>query len=82
VLIRGVEGVEGPGRLTKHFQIDSAFNSQLLTRAGGLWVEGHEIAVNPEEINATPRGSVSTIQGLSGVRCLGDSPLISEVFTD
>ena len=55
VLIRGVEEIRGPGRLTKHFQIDGAFNGQLLTRASGLWIEDSAITIQPEEINATPR---------------------------
>lgn len=53
VLIRGVEGVKGPGRLTKHFQIDSALNGQSLTRAGDLWLEDYGIQL--EKITATPR---------------------------
>lgn len=55
VLIRGVEDVSGPGRLTKHFQIDGTFSGQLLTRAGGLWIEDNGIKVHTAEINATPR---------------------------
>ncbi len=55
VLIRGVEGVSGPGRLTRHFQIDRAFNGQLLNRVSGLWIEDHGTPVHPEEIKATPR---------------------------
>ncbi len=55
VLIRGVKGVEGPGRLTKHFRIDSAFNGQRLARAGSLWVEECGCAIQPEKIIATPR---------------------------
>ena len=55
VLIRGVEGIKGPGRLTRHFKIDSAFNGSLLTRACGLWVEDHGIEIHPEKIMATPR---------------------------
>jgi len=58
VLIRGVEGVEGPGRLTKHFQITSAFNDQLLTRVGGLWIEDVESEVSADEIRAAPRVGV------------------------
>lgn len=55
VLIRGVETVEGPGRLTKYLQVDSSFNGQLLTRAGGLWVEDPGNGISSKEINATPR---------------------------
>ena len=58
VLIRGVEGVEGPGRLTKHFQVNSAFNNQLLTRVGGLWIEDLGTEVSAGEISATPRVGV------------------------
>ena len=39
VLIRGVEGIEGPGRVTKQMQIDRTLNRQPLTPEGGLWVE-------------------------------------------
>jgi DNA-3-methyladenine glycosylase len=58
VLIRAVEGVEGPGRLTKHFQINSSFNHQLLTRVGGLWLEDVDSKVSHAEIVATPRVGV------------------------
>lgn len=58
VLIRAVQGIEGPGRLTKHFQINSEFNDQLLTRVGGLWVE--DCAVDPQQdtIDSTSRVGV------------------------
>jgi DNA-3-methyladenine glycosylase len=59
VLIRAVEGVAGPGRLTKHFQISSSFNDQLLTRVGGLWVEDVDGEVSPTGIDATPRVGVN-----------------------
>jgi DNA-3-methyladenine glycosylase len=59
VLIRAVEGVAGPGRLTKHFQISSSFNDQLLTRVGGLWVEDVDGEVSPTGIVATPRVGVN-----------------------
>ncbi|MFT5622806.1 MAG: DNA-3-methyladenine glycosylase [Bacteroidia bacterium] len=58
VLIRAVEGVAGPGRLTKHFQISSSFNDQLLTRVGGLWVEDVDAGVSPTRIVATSRVGV------------------------
>lgn len=58
VLIRAVAGVEGPGRLTKHFQISSALNNQLLTRVGGLWVEASSDEIRAEEIVAKPRVGV------------------------
>lgn len=55
VLIRGTEEAEGPGRVTKYFQIDRAFNGLLLTRTRGLWIEDPAIEVHPEKITATPR---------------------------
>lgn len=39
VLIRGVEGAEGPGRLTKALQIDRSLNREDLTASGRLWLE-------------------------------------------
>ncbi len=56
VLIRGVENVKGPGRTTKHFQIDRAFNDQLLTRVNGLWVE--DDGFEPAAILNEPRVGV------------------------
>lgn len=55
VLIRSVESVEGPGRLTRHFQIDSKLNGRMLTRVGGLWVEDFGNELNADDIVATPR---------------------------
>ena len=39
VLIRGVEGSIGPGRVTKRLAIDRALNRQMLTPSCGLWIE-------------------------------------------
>ena len=39
VLIRGVEGAEGPGRLTKLLKIDRSLNREDLTVSGQLWIE-------------------------------------------
>ena len=39
VLIRGVEGYDGPGRLTKAMQIGKAQNGQFLSSTGELWLE-------------------------------------------
>ena len=55
VLLRGVEGVEGPGRTTRHFQINRRHNEQVLSRVNGLWVEddGREICAGA--IHRAPR---------------------------
>jgi len=54
ILIRGIEGVTGPGRLTRHLQITGADNQQKLTRSEGIWVENSPSALE-KEIIATPR---------------------------
>ena len=39
VLIRGVEGAEGPGRLTKFLKIDRSHNREDLVSSNRLWIE-------------------------------------------
>jgi DNA-3-methyladenine glycosylase len=39
VLIRGVEGIIGPGRVTKALDIDRGLNRALLSLESGLWIE-------------------------------------------
>ncbi len=39
VLIRGVEDVNGPGRLTKRLQINKNLNGKALGKESGLWIE-------------------------------------------
>ena len=39
VLIRGVEGANGPGRASKHMQITTAHNFLPLTPENGIWIE-------------------------------------------
>lgn len=39
VLIRGVKGYNGPGKLTKAFQIDRSFNGEDLLTSDRIWLE-------------------------------------------
>ena len=39
VLIRGVEGANGPGRATKHMQITTKDNGLSLAEEKGIWIE-------------------------------------------
>lgn len=39
VLIRGVEGISGPGRVTKALSITREENTKLLSVESGLWIE-------------------------------------------
>ena len=55
VLIRGVEGFIGPGRLTKALGITRALNGTSATEKGSLWLEDRGVVVTPESIQATPR---------------------------
>ena len=51
VLIRGVEGASGPGRVTKYLRVDKSLNDTLL--GGGLALE--DDGFQPERIDASPR---------------------------
>lgn len=52
VLIRGLEGVCGPGRLTKRMSIDRSLNTCLLCPENQLWVEDDGVRL---PFLATPR---------------------------
>jgi DNA-3-methyladenine glycosylase len=54
VLIRGIEGVNGPGRVTMKLGIDKSFYGKKLGKETGLWIEeGEKIPDN--RIEATAR---------------------------
>lgn len=55
VLIRGVEGISGPGRLTKALTITRRENEQRATQDSGLWIEDRGIVVPAKDILRTPR---------------------------
>ncbi len=40
-LIRGIEGYNGPGKLTKALKIDQSFYGEDLTSSGRIWIENH-----------------------------------------
>lgn len=52
VLIRGVEGISGPGRLTRRLAIDRRLNGADAIRVSGLWIE--DDGLKP------PRGALRT----------------------
>ena len=56
VLIRGVSGINGPGRVCRHFQIDKKLNGQKLGQK--LWVEDRGEKVSSFKIQATRRVGV------------------------
>lgn len=55
ILIRGLEGLSGPGRLTRALGIDRRFNARPATRVTGLWLEHREPPPAPARIRTTPR---------------------------
>ncbi len=55
VLIRGVEGASGPGRVTKYLAIDKSLNDTHLGGALALEDDGYK----PENITASPRVGIA-----------------------
>jgi len=55
VLIRGVEGIHGPARLTKALNIDKRLNTKRFSRESGLWIEDRGVKVSKKDILATSR---------------------------
>ncbi|MBP9855996.1 MAG: DNA-3-methyladenine glycosylase [Candidatus Pacebacteria bacterium] len=58
VLIRGVEGIKGPGRLTKKLGIDKKFNNLKASKKTGLWIEDRGVRVKKSQIKKLPRVGV------------------------
>jgi DNA-3-methyladenine glycosylase len=55
ILIRGIEGAIGPGRVTKSLHIDRALNRAAAAEASGLWIEDRGVRVPAGIISVTPR---------------------------
>jgi len=58
ILIRGVEGAIGPGRVTKALAIDRRLNALPARPATGLWLEDHGVRVPRALVQVTPRVGV------------------------
>ena len=58
VLIRGIEGCSGPGRLTRLLGIDRRLNREPASRTSGLWIEDRGVRVPSRLIEAGPRRGV------------------------
>ena len=59
VLIRGVENVSGPARLTKSLRIDKRFNGKPANRTTRLWVEESGVILEKKHIQRSKRIGVS-----------------------
>ena len=60
VLIRGLEKVNGPGRLTRALGITRSFNDAPVAESSGLWIEDRGLVVPRRAITATPRIGVDS----------------------
>ena len=54
ILIRGIDAVEGPGRVSKLLQIDKSFYGEDLNTSERLWLENAP-AIKSQNIITTPR---------------------------
>ena len=59
VLIRGVEGFNGPGKLTKYFEINKSFNNKPVNKKTGLYIENRGVIISPKQIKTAPRVGVN-----------------------
>lgn len=55
ILIRGLDGIFGPGRLTKTLNINRDMNGSIATRKSGLWIEDRGFMIEEKDIQKTPR---------------------------
>ncbi len=55
ILIRGVQGISGPGRVTKFFKIDKRFDGKPAARRAGLWIEDRGLKIPRRAIKRSRR---------------------------
>ena len=55
VLIRGVDGIRGPGRVTRALQVDRRLNGAACAPGSGLWIEDRGVRLPRGAIQSTPR---------------------------
>jgi DNA-3-methyladenine glycosylase len=46
VLIRGIKGFNGPGKLTKHLSLDGSYYGEDICESKRIWIEDHGIKVD------------------------------------
>lgn len=59
VLIRGVEGISGPARVTKFFKIGKSLNNKKASRVTGLWIEDRGTRILRSHIKCSARIGVA-----------------------
>ena len=53
ILLRGIDNIHGPGKVTKLLKIDKSLNGKLLHPDSDLWLE--DLGYKPEHIRELPR---------------------------
>lgn len=59
ILIRGIDGISGPARVTKKLKIDKVFNNKSAAPKTGLWIEDGGIKIKKTQIKKTSRIGVA-----------------------
>ncbi len=59
ILIRGIEDIRGPGKVTQTFKVDKSLNALKADTKSGLWIEDRGVKVKRSEIKRSPRVGVS-----------------------
>ena len=59
VLIRGIEGYDGPGKLTRALRIDRLLNGTIARPDSGLWFEDRGVTIDQSCVMTTPRIGVA-----------------------
>jgi len=59
VLIRGLDGISGPARLTKSLGIDRRLNGRAALPREGLWIEDRGVVLPPRRVGRGPRVGVA-----------------------
>lgn len=59
VLIRGLDVISGPARLTKYLGIDKSFYGEDLTKSKKVWVEEVDAKAKESDIKSLPRVGVN-----------------------
>ncbi|MFH1189050.1 MAG: DNA-3-methyladenine glycosylase [bacterium] len=58
VLIRGVENINGPGKLTREYSITKRYNGMHVDKKTGLWIEDRGVRIDYQNILRTERVGV------------------------
>lgn len=59
VLVRGVDGINGPGKLTRLLNIDKKLNGRKSEKGTGLWIEDRGVKIPKSKIKRIPRVGVN-----------------------